>query len=636
MERDVAGRAPRRVFCVYEHRFADRAVADAVAAGRFPIQGRTLDLGIEPDWLGAALPADKEWRLEWSKFYYGLDLAAAAENTGNVTFARVWQQLVLSWIAQVAVAADPSDVIGRRIQNWVYAWSRFAERFDLEAERPGFTGAITASLRAQIAHLECHLTRERNHRTLELYALFIAALALPDLDPGQRLLQFAIAALDANLAADVLPDGVQRERSTHYHHVVLRSFLGLRENARRFRIAMPSGFDDRLTRACEFALHCHRPDGAIPALSDSDSGSYLDLLALAGELLNRPDFTYVATRGRQGTPPAQHHASFPFGGYFIQRSGWGEHQPLTDERYLIFDCGPLGDGGHGHYDALGVEIAANGRPLVVDPGRYTYCDDPPHWRRWFKSTAAHNTVTVDGLDQTPYRRGKPKGPMAEARLVQRLSVDGLDVLWGEVISPAYDAVHRRRIVFVADEYWLIEDRLTSPNAHRYQLRFHLTPDARDRTAVHRSAGCTTVITPGLALVSDAGPKPVLEYGWISSQYGIRQAAPVVVFTVEDAADAAFITLVAPVAVGQRELPQLTVDRASRACVVHVHDGIVHDQVAWTIDGSEGSLPGSTFAAVACWQRRSPSGALTRVAAVTRDDITAGGDAAPRRDAAEVC
>jgi uncharacterized heparinase superfamily protein len=428
---------------VYEHKYRRKAVADAVAAGRFPIQGLTLDLGLAPDWLGAALPADKEWRLEWTKFYYGLDLAAAAEETGDRAYADAWRRLVRSWIASVPVDADPSDVVGRRVQNWIYAWSRFAA-FDGDSDAPGFSEAIFASLRDQVSHLEHHLTRERNHRTLELYALFVAALALPAMDPGHRLLEFAVRALDANLHEDVLADGVQRERSTHYHHVVLRSFLGFRENARRFGVAVPRGFDARLERACEFAMHCHRPDGSIPALSDSDSGSYLDLLALAGELLGRPDFTYVATRGRAGTPPRIRHASFPLGGYFVQRSGWGQAGcAMADERYLIFDCGPLGDGGHGHYDALNVEIAAAGGPLVMDPGRYTYCDDAPHWRRWFKGTAAHNTVTIDGADQTPYRRGKPKGPVAAARPLQRGTADGLDVLWGEAKSPAYPVLHRR-------------------------------------------------------------------------------------------------------------------------------------------------------------------------------------------------
>ena len=45
------------------------------------------------------------------------------------------------------------------------------------------------SLREQARHVRDNLTPERNHRTLELYALLIAALALPDLElelPARR------------------------------------------------------------------------------------------------------------------------------------------------------------------------------------------------------------------------------------------------------------------------------------------------------------------------------------------------------------------------------------------------------------------------------------------------------------------
>ena len=69
LESSVATAAPRRVFCVFEHKYRSRAVADEIVSGRFPIQGRTIELGAEPDWIGAMLPADREWRLEWSKFY---------------------------------------------------------------------------------------------------------------------------------------------------------------------------------------------------------------------------------------------------------------------------------------------------------------------------------------------------------------------------------------------------------------------------------------------------------------------------------------------------------------------------------------------------------------------------------------
>ena len=107
---------------------------------------------------------------------------------------------------------------------------------------------------------------------------------------------------------------------------------------------------------------------------------------------------------------------------------------------------------------------------MVDPGRYTYSESGPNWRRWFKGTAAHNTVTVDGLDQTPYRRGKPKrdrvGPRPGAVAAPQRPTD-LDVVRAEVHSPCYDAVHTRDVVFVAGEYWLVADHLAAATPHDY-------------------------------------------------------------------------------------------------------------------------------------------------------------------------
>lgn len=534
---------PRPVFCAIEHLHRDRVVADEVAAGRFSLGGTTLELGLEPDWLGARLPADEEWRIEWSKFYFGLDLACAFRDTGDLSYLEAWEELVGSWVQQVPVGFDTSDVAARRVQNWLYAWQLFAAAPGFPGLRDGLTAELTRSLAEQAAFVREHLTPERNHRTLELYALFLLPLALPELDPDGDLLSFATAALCDDLRQAFREDGVHREASTHYHLIVLRSFLGVRENARRFGVALAGDYDVVLERACELALHAHRPDGDIPALSDSDGGSYADVLQLAGTLLGRDDLLYVASAGRVGTPPVRVSASFPEGGYFFQRSGWGEARTaFADERFLVFDCGPLGDGGHGHYDLLNVEIAGAGRALVVDPGRFTYAELGKNLRRWFKGTAAHNTVAVDSLDQTPYRRGKPKGPVAEGRFLGRLQAADLDVLEGEATSPAYEAVHRRRVVFVGGEYWVIEDRLRGELPHRYDLRFHLAPEAWRQTVIEGQA----VRAPGLALVLAPPARPLLERGWVSVEYGVKVAAPVVSAAIEGAREATFVTLVVPV------------------------------------------------------------------------------------------
>lgn len=541
---------PRPVYCITCDVHNDRSVAEAVRGGRFTHIGITLDLGTEPDWLGADLPSDDEWRIEWSKFYYGLDLAHAFVATGDAGFLHAWERLVGSWIRQVPVDADATDVAARRMQNWTYAWSLFASSPHFAGLAAGLDAPLLESIREHVRHIRRGLTAEvfRNHRVLEVYALFVVALAFPMLDDAGELLAFAGAELHRMLAEGFRPDGVHRENSTHYHLVALRSFVGARENARRFAVDLPAGFDTLLERACEFALHCHRPDGVICALSDADSEPYPEVLRLAARLFDRSDFTYAATAGKAGRPPATRMASFPDGGYFFQRSGWGgDGRGYADERFLVFDCGPLGDGGHGHYDLLNVEIYAYGRPLLVDPGRYTYAEDPEdgeNLRHWFKGTAGHNTVCVDGLDQTPYRRGRPVGEVATGVFLGRTSEAGLDVLAGRAVSPCYDAVHTRRVRFVDDEYWIVDDELTARSDHRYDLRWHLSAEAWGATELVTIRDRPAVRAPGVLLVFPSPVAVTLEPGWVSPSYGLKLRAPVV-SAVTTAADARLRTLIVP-------------------------------------------------------------------------------------------
>jgi hypothetical protein len=153
------------------------------------------------------------------------------------------------------------------------------------------------------------------------------------------------------------------------------------------------------------------------------------------------------------------------------------------------------------------------------------------WTRAASPTprASHNTVTVDGCDQTPYARSRSALPSAEARFGGRETRDGLDILCGEVRSPVYEAIHRRRVIFVDGAYWIIEDRLTGTRRHRYDLRFHLAPARLDGAVTLTITGARGIAT---------------EDGWISPRYGHREAAPVI-SAVATGETAHFVTLLAP-------------------------------------------------------------------------------------------
>jgi hypothetical protein len=557
------------VVCVIDHLYRDLDVADAACRGEFMHNGVTLALGATPDWINDGLATDEEWRIEWVKLYEGLDLAHAYETTGEARYLDTWVNLVRSFCAQVPVGHEPSEVSARRIQNWLYAWQRIEAAPPFAGLPDALADQLAERLIADVEHVRTHLTAERNHRTLELYAIFVAALALPNLDDRDSLVCESLALLIDNLLVDVWPDGVHRECSTDYHCIVVRSFIGVVANAQRFALTLPELFFERLHRALDFMMHAQRPDGSMPSFSDGDVGDFQILLEQAGTLLHRDDLIWVGSAGASGVAPVSFDATFSTGGYVIQRSGWGvdSTSPATsyaNERWLMLDCGPIGDGGHGHYDQLSVEIAAAGRSIVVDPGRYTYAaegHEPSGWRHWFKGTEAHNTVTVDSLDQTPYRRGKPKGPTSTARLVERSSSAQLDLIVAEVRSPQYSAVHTRRVAFIGREYWLIHDQLREASGakHDYSLRWHLgagTDLQRDLVVAKRPTVASVVSIVSVVSVAstdftmvvgarDCGEFTVdIEPGWVSPTYGTKHAAPVVAAR-SHGSNVDFVTVIVP-------------------------------------------------------------------------------------------
>ena len=112
----------------------------------------------------------------------------------------------------------------------------------------------------------------------------------------------------------------------------------------------------------------------------------------------------------------------------------------------MFDCGPLGEGNHGHLDCLSFELAAHGRSLVVDPGRYTYSEaGETNWRVHFRGTAAHNTVCVDGRNQTRYEPKPVKDKSRHAEGSVRLTRARLE----GGIAPRSDLTQAQQILATA-------------------------------------------------------------------------------------------------------------------------------------------------------------------------------------------
>jgi hypothetical protein len=402
---------------------------------------------------------------------------------------------------------------------------------------------------SQTRYLCEHLTPAGNHRTIELHAIFLVAVVFPELRESAGLLDFAQQELLKNMEQDLLGDGVHRELSTDYHHTVLKNYFRVRKLAWLNGIAMPARYDELMKKALEFSAYVHKPDGLIPAINDGDSQSYLSFLKEVCSYYPNEQFLYVVSKGKQGTPPPERSKGFQESGYYVLRSDWTQ-QPYEDGLYFLFDCGPLGFGSHGHYDLLSFEAAAYGQSLIVDPGRYTYCEDSEegvNWRRMFKSTAYHNTVVVDGKDQIPYRHGQPTSPEPQPTLRTFATADGFDFIHAQAVSHEYPVVHERMVFFAVPEYWIVTDLLRGEGSHTYDLHFHLSPRALGQTTLYSGDMGTGVTSPNLIIAQPASPSihAALIEGFVSAQYGEKQQAPIVRFSQTTRDTAFFHTVLYP-------------------------------------------------------------------------------------------
>jgi hypothetical protein len=580
------------------------------------------------DWLSNP-SSDIEWAIMLHKFYYAVGLGIAYQETGNRGYAEKWQALTLGWITSVPLERLPTDVMGRRVQNWVFAHYYFVGECACDAIMPEFYQRFLMSIHQQVSYLCEHLTPARNHRTLELYTIFLVAVVFPELKNADEWLAFATKELSDNIQSDLLADGVHCELSTDYHHIVLRNFLAVKRLAVLNDIELPQQIDDGIKKALAFSVYVHKPDGMIPSLSDGDTGCFLGLLAQGYELYGCETMRYVATQGQQGIAPCSRSKAFPAGGYYILRSGWGEAATAyADERYLVFDCGDLGAGNHGHLDLLSFEMAAYGQSLIVDPGRYTYDESgETNWRVQFRGTGYHNTVVVDGKNQTRYeqytQKFKIKGAAPEYELKAFISNRaGFDYLHGVARSHEYPVVHERKILFVKGEYWVICDVLRAKTAHHYDLLFHLAAPAQDKASLNMDTHCLTVDAPHLVMVQPQQPtvKLSIKQGYVSFTYGVKEDAPILKFT-QSGADCCFYTVIYPY---KTQRPSLTVTaipvfNQEGICPPHTASylkiDINTDELTYSDSVFIANQPGTfkagqqSFKSAVCFQRKNIQGRL---------------------------
>lgn len=400
-----------------------------------------------------------------------------------------------------------------------------------------------------------------NHLVAEAAGQLAAACAFPWFPESGRWRANAIRVLDEQLQRNTFPSGLNRELATEYHGLGLELVLTAAIEAEATGHLVPEStwlvvlrMFDALAAIVDTKLRPPRQgdgdDGHGLVVDGEGTDRWTSLLATGEALFGRlpwwpeihrrdvrtPLLTALAhPRRAKVTRPTNRPAHFADAGLTILCT---PRHDSNGELWCRCDGGPhgfLSIAAHAHADALSLEVRHDGVDVLADPGTYCY-HGQPEWRSYFRSTLGHNTLELDGQDQS--KSGGPFMWVRHARsrvLVANAWASGVSRWCGEhegYTTCRHHTVHRRSVELDATNRELtVLDEVLSPQRHACRLAFHLGPriladlkgsEARlSWTDGARKCAATLELPAGLLWTPYHGQTdPPL--GWYSASFGRRE------------------------------------------------------------------------------------------------------------------
>ncbi|MER6623286.1 MULTISPECIES: alginate lyase family protein [unclassified Streptomyces] len=502
------------------------AEADRLMAGHAEFFGVDRDDLIDPDWwydpkTGRRAPSgyafDVPYRDEdavgdikqiWepSRHQYLTRLAAAYAVTGDERYAERVAEHLRSWWAANAPLRGVHWVsgieLGIRLLSWVWirrlldGWPGAAALFE---DNPVARNQIWHHQR-WLAAFPSRGSSANNHVVAEAAGQSAAACAFGWFPESARWRAEALRSLDRHLRANTFLSGLNRELATEYHGLVLELGLAAVAEADAAGVPVPATVRLVLLRMTDALAAVVDNRLRPPRQGDADDGHGLvvdgagtdrwgSLLATGDAVFGRLDWWPEVTGTDVRTPllaalvrpyaergtarPASRPAHFADAGMTVLRG--------PEEIWCRCDGGPhgfLSIAAHAHADALSVEVRHDGVDVLADPGTYCY-HGQPEWRRYFRSTLGHNTLQLDGGDQSV-----SGGPFLWTRHARSrvLAVDTSGTLGEGTVSWCAEhdgyrpSVHRRRVELTSITRELrVVDEVRGPR-REVRLAFHLGPE----------------------------------------------------------------------------------------------------------------------------------------------------------------
>jgi hypothetical protein len=300
------------------------------------------------------------------------------------------------------------------------------------------------------------------------------------------------------IRAQINEDGVNMELCTHYHAEVADHFLNAIVFIKNCNIEVPDSIETHFSKMSQFIAHVTY-NGNKTIYGDNDEGfliyPYHDQTFNIYESLEQSfHYGFNSEMIGQTTKPSFDYRNYLiFGDAFksndqkefikdmvFEDSGYAffyDHQTKTK---ISFDFGELGDqlsAAHGHSDMLHFTLESEGIPVLIDAGTYQYHTKYNDWRSYFRSIAAHNTISINGLDHAKQNSRMswidcPKITLEEACIKDNFS----KIKASHEAFKACNIIHTRTLFFDKISKRIeIEDQLinSKKNGKPYSFEFFL-------------------------------------------------------------------------------------------------------------------------------------------------------------------
>jgi len=513
-------------------------------------------------------------------------LARAYKVTGELKYAQAAVQQITHWLDQNPYGKgmnwrSPLE-LSIRLISWVWT-------IDLIKDSGLFAGDFKARLLESV-FLHCRDvsgkfsqgTSANNHLVGEAAGVYIAARYFTMLKDAPQWQQKSKAVLENEIQAQTFNDGCTKEHAFSYQFFVFQFYLFTALAGKWSEDDFSPAYWQTLKRLSQFIAIIAEGGEHYPMLGDQDDGYVIDLgdhvhniNALSDIVSHFYDDDIFAQGKKQPSESAfwlfnnrqqpmtvalteeLELSSFAFtdSGYYLLQAGKVSE---GNQASILVDAAELGYtaiAAHGHADALSCVVRINRNDLFVDTGTYDYFSFP-QWRNHFRKTQAHNTVEIDGLDQSVMTGPFMWESHAQASCCKWLPSE----LGGELVAEhngyqrlGSPVTHQRSIKLnVLEKQINITDELKTQGQHDVVIYFHFSEDCqnieinngvcdlllgKDKITIELPERSTAELITGVE--SDDKQTPSL--GWLSRGYHQKVAITTLAISAHISEDRTFTT-----------------------------------------------------------------------------------------------